>query len=171
MRLYDVNLYKKGNPQSIAIAWFPWNFNEKETLFRSLRYGGGHLSALRASFLQSLAYSRQVPFAVAFSGKSPPALWENPHGSLLVPFLSSKNTKPIFRWAFAFLAEDMGLEPTGLLHLTRFPGELLSHSVNPPCYLSYFYFLERYLYNISKVQAICKQFRLLYIIQSAGTDI
>ena len=31
-----------------------------------------------------------------------------------------------------FLAEDMGLEPTGLLHLTRFPGELLSHSVNPP---------------------------------------
>ena len=33
------------------------------------------------------------------------------------------------------LAEDMGLEPTGLLHLTRFPGELLSHSVNPPCLL------------------------------------
>lgn len=30
------------------------------------------------------------------------------------------------------MAEDMGLEPTGLLHLTRFPGELLSHSVNPP---------------------------------------
>lgn len=26
----------------------------------------------------------------------------------------------------------MGLEPTGLLHLTPFPGELLSHSVNPP---------------------------------------
>ena len=33
---------------------------------------------------------------------------------------------------FLFMAEDMGLEPTGLLHLTRFPGELLSHSVNPP---------------------------------------
>ena len=30
------------------------------------------------------------------------------------------------------LAEDMGLEPTRLLHPTRFPGELLSHSVNPP---------------------------------------
>ena len=30
------------------------------------------------------------------------------------------------------MAEGMGLEPTGLLHLTRFPGELLSHSVNPP---------------------------------------
>ena len=30
------------------------------------------------------------------------------------------------------LAESMGLEPTGLLHLTRFPGELLSHSVNSP---------------------------------------
>lgn len=36
-----------------------------------------------------------------------------------------------------FLAEDMGLEPTGLLHLTRIPSELLSHSVNPPnvCFL------------------------------------
>lgn len=35
------------------------------------------------------------------------------------------------------LAEDMGLEPTGLLHLTRIPSELLSHSVNPPnvCFL------------------------------------
>ena len=31
------------------------------------------------------------------------------------------------------MAEDTGLEPAGLLHLTRFPGELLSHSVNPPC--------------------------------------
>ena len=30
------------------------------------------------------------------------------------------------------MAEDTGLEPAGLLHLTRFPGELLSHSVNPP---------------------------------------
>lgn len=37
------------------------------------------------------------------------------------------------------LAEDMGLEPTGLLHLTPFPGELLSHSVNPP---------YRYLFSI-----------------------
>lgn len=33
----------------------------------------------------------------------------------------------------------MGLEPTGLLHLTPFPGELLSHSVNPP---------YRYLFSI-----------------------
>ena len=31
-----------------------------------------------------------------------------------------------------FVAEGMGLEPTRLLHPTRFPGELLSHSVNPP---------------------------------------
>ena len=30
------------------------------------------------------------------------------------------------------MAEDTGLEPAGLLHLTSFPGELLSHSVNPP---------------------------------------
>lgn len=33
---------------------------------------------------------------------------------------------------FVRMAEDTGLEPAGLLHLTRFPGELLSHSVNPP---------------------------------------
>ena len=31
-----------------------------------------------------------------------------------------------------FMAEDMGLEPTGLLRLTWFPIRLLSHSVNPP---------------------------------------
>ena len=30
------------------------------------------------------------------------------------------------------MAESMGLEPTGLLRLTRFPGGLLSHSVNSP---------------------------------------
>ena len=36
-----------------------------------------------------------------------------------------------------FMAESMGLEPTGLLHLTRFPGELLSHSVNPPNFYWY----------------------------------
>ena len=31
------------------------------------------------------------------------------------------------------LAEGMGFEPTGLLRLTRVPGGLLSHSVNPLC--------------------------------------
>ena len=37
------------------------------------------------------------------------------------------------RWnSNGFMAEGTGLEPAGLLHLTRFPGELLSHSVNPP---------------------------------------
>lgn len=40
----------------------------------------------------------------------------------------------------AFLAEDMGLEPTGLLHLTRIPSELLSHSVNPPNVYDFFIF-------------------------------
>ena len=30
------------------------------------------------------------------------------------------------------MAESMGLEPTRLLHPTRFPGELLSRSVNSP---------------------------------------
>lgn len=38
---------------------------------------------------------------------------------------------------FVRMAEDTGLEPAGLLHLTRFPGELLSHSVNPPNFYWY----------------------------------
>ena len=38
-----------------------------------------------------------------------------------------------YRWnSNGFMAEGTGLEPTRLLHPTRFPGELLSHSVNPP---------------------------------------
>ena len=43
------------------------------------------------------------------------------------------NKRACNRWNYRLLlAEDTGLEPAGLLHLTRFPGELLSHSVNPP---------------------------------------
>ena len=40
----------------------------------------------------------------------------------------------------------MGLEPTRLLHPTRFPGELLSHSVNPPYgQLLFLYSVQRHL--------------------------
>lgn len=46
--------------------------------------------------------------------------------------LSQKIKMTPIRVSFLFLAEDMGLEPTGLLHLTAFPMRLLSHSVNPP---------------------------------------
>ena len=46
--------------------------------------------------------------------------------------LLHKHEKEAFKASLRALAEDMGLEPTGLLRLTRFPGELLSHSVNPP---------------------------------------
>ena len=44
----------------------------------------------------------------------------------------SKQQKIIPSGLSFLLAEGMGLEPTRLLHPTRFPGELLSHSVNPP---------------------------------------
>ena len=47
---------------------------------------------------------------------------------------------------FCFLAESMGLEPTRLLHPTRFPGELLSHSVNSPSHYSVIFIL---LFRIS----------------------
>ena len=43
-----------------------------------------------------------------------------------------KKTRVCSAYSYFFMAEDTGLEPAGLLHLTRFPGELLSHSVNPP---------------------------------------
>lgn len=45
---------------------------------------------------------------------------------------SEKKTTPENIEIPRVLAEGMGLEPTRLLHPTRFPGELLSHSVNPP---------------------------------------
>ena len=53
-----------------------------------------------------------------------------------------------------FLAEDTGLEPAGLLHLTRFPGELLSHSVNPP------YLIPYLIYHKDKIFA--RTFIVLY---------
>ena len=51
------------------------------------------------------------------------------------------------RWnSNGLMAEGTGLEPAGLLHLTRFPGELLSHSVNPPCQSFRFLFLYSILF-------------------------
>ena len=51
--------------------------------------------------------------------------------------------KEKYRWISAvfYLAESMGLEPTRLLHPTRFPGELLSHSVNSPSHYSVILYL------------------------------
>ena len=62
----------------------------------------------------------------AFCGHSPPF-------RVLVPCRYTKKIMDeVLSLVHNFLAESMGLEPTGLLHLTRFPGELLSHSVNSP---------------------------------------
>lgn len=47
-------------------------------------------------------------------------------------FLTTKKARIEMVRAMYCMAENMGLEPTGLLHLTPFPGELLSHSVNSP---------------------------------------
>ncbi len=43
-----------------------------------------------------------------------------------------KNTGTALVPVFLRLAEDKGLEPSRPFSPTRFPGELLSHSVNPP---------------------------------------
>ena len=62
------------------------------------------------------------------------------------------------RWnSNGFMAEGTGLEPAGLLHLTRFPGELLSHSVNPPS-------VEVYTIDI---QLLCRVFLVAAPLQSS----
>ena len=43
------------------------------------------------------------------------------------------------------LAEGEGFEPAGLLRLTRVPGELLSHSVNPLYHVMWKNILRRLL--------------------------
>ena len=123
--------------------------------------GGEQRAALRAPLLHSSGSIRRILFAVAFScasfrssGKS---AWDfhsllrslpscarlsrartmSLHRRLIpfrvrVPFHLSKKKNSACSTLFFYLAEDMGLEPTRLLHPTRFPGELLSHSVNPP---------------------------------------
>ncbi len=49
-------------------------------------------------------------------------------------FIRSRKHKRPPKGGRLCLAEDKGLEPSGPFSLTRFPGELLSHSVNPPCH-------------------------------------
>ena len=58
----------------------------------------------------------------------------NDNRKIVVISYTLKNNKKEQPNVALLMAEDTGLEPAGLLHLTRFPGELLSHSVNPPCY-------------------------------------
>lgn len=55
----------------------------------------------------------------------------------------------------AVLAEGMGLEPTGLSHLTPFPGELLSHSVNPPDYVFAAYSQQIIIYHMEEGISRC----------------
>ena len=78
------------------------------------------------------------------------------HPRVLVPVLSPKQRDELS--LVSALAEDMGLEPTRLLHPTRFPGELLSHSVNPPCPILYKcrFSLRRHC-SIAKNQVACKE--------------
>ena len=104
-------------------------------------YGGGQRAARCASLLQSSGYSRRIPYAVAFSGRSlrspGKSAWDilaHSVGSSPIQSFAKNKTTPEWTLFYFFMAEDMGLEPTGLLHLTRFPGELLSHSVNPPSF-------------------------------------
>ena len=47
-------------------------------------------------------------------------------------FGKEKRQQTFYQNLLPYLAEDMGLEPTRPFSPTRFPGELLSHSVNRP---------------------------------------
>ena len=83
-----------------------------------------------------------LTFAVVFSTKFPAEIWKTRNGLLTLGrgFSSSfyaNNKSTTARVVLLLLAESKGLEPSGLLHLTRFPGELLSHSVNSPKQANY----------------------------------
>jgi len=67
-------------PQFQVLYWFA-NIKKLQTLWSAVNIlGCGDISPhFVCSFLQSLAYIRQAPFAVAFPSKSPSALWGNPH--------------------------------------------------------------------------------------------
>lgn len=87
-------------------------------------------------FTTTFLYKFRVIFRVIFCVKQGQKwkkfekLWKN--YKPLNPLKSTEKEKQALVFNACDLAEDTGLEPAGLLHLTRFPGELLSHSVNPP---------------------------------------
>ena len=72
------------------------------------------------------------------------------------------------RWnSNGFMAEGTGLEPAGLLHLTRFPGELLSHSVNSPSHYSVIFiilFRISDLFIITQFKTKSKYFFKLFLV-------
>ena len=106
-----------------------------EALCFQRSFGGGH-----GTYAYSLARicRSAAPFSVALTRSlknAPPehsSLRSRPFGFESHAYTLRKQKKKHLRCFFISLAEGMGLEPTRLLHPTRFPGELLSHSVNPP---------------------------------------
>ena len=65
-----------------------------------------------------------------------------------------KGAKKTIADAMVKLAEGTGLEPAGLLRLTRVPGELLSHSVNP---------LYRVIWNVFKASLARRLYYYTYM--------
>ena len=85
---------------------------------------------IRMGLSQPASQSAVLRSAQPCSDNESPPETHSLSGSSPIP--SFKKEKQRLFYAVFYLAEDMGLEPTRLLHPTRFPGELLSHSVNPP---------------------------------------
>ena len=89
--------------------------------------------------------------------------WRNAHGLFSSRPFSLQTKNPSDDGHFVCMAEDTGLEPAGLLHLTRFPGELLSHSVNPP------YLIPYLIYHKDKIFA--RTFIVLYELAWGERDL
>ena len=72
----------------------------------------------------ALIFSIFAPFAVRFSFKFPSGIWKKDMGPshplpwVRVDIFHKNKLMPPGWVALIYLAEDMGLEPTGLLHLT-----------------------------------------------------
>ena len=84
------------------------------------------------------AFADAKPPSCARFGVLGPERSTGPFCPLRVRAPCQKIKRSTFQVLPLILAEDMGLEPTRPFSPTRFPGELLSHSVNPPRWLSCF---------------------------------
>ena len=77
---------------------------------------------LRSAPSVALINSTFAPFAVRFPFKFLSGIWEKGMGpSHPLPWVRAPPPGQIKKetgWSLFYLAEDMGLEPTGLLHLT-----------------------------------------------------
>jgi len=118
----------------------------------------GHRSVLCTSLLQSIAYLRQSPFAVAFPSKSPSVLWENPQDSSPAPqfqvlywFANIKKLQTLWSAVNILGCGDI-VRCSAPLSYSRLPtsGNLLSLSHFPANHLRFFGKIRRTLHLLRR---------------------